>query len=297
MPLQVFTKDSWELLKSAWREFTRAYCVDLAASLSYYTVFSLVPMLVVIIAVSSFFLGREAVTGALFGQIEGLVGADTAETIQNLMANAYKPAESLVATLIGLATLVFGSTGVFAQMQSSLNKIWNVRSAAREKRQWLKQLQRRFLSFGMVLAVVFILLISLIVNAGLAAFWKYIAALTPGFSEILLKISEMLLSISLTAVLFTTMFKFLPDIRIRWHEVWKGGVLTAVLFEAGKNLIGLYLAHSNVATTYGGAAALIIVMLWMNYSALIFFFGAAFTKAYTMRYGERVELQSYAEVA
>lgn len=295
MRFPLLKKDNLDLAKATWREFVQADCFNLAASLSYYTVFSLVPMLTVIIAVSSWFLGRDAVTGALFGQINGLVGKDTAESLQNLIANAYAPRESFIAAMVGLATLVFGSTGVFAQLQNALNRVWNVKAQPHEKRQWLKQIYRRSLSFGMVLAVVFMLLVSLAVNAIFSAFWTYIAALAPGVSEILLKISEIVLSISFTSFLFMLMFKFLPDIQIRWRDVARGGVLTAILFEVGKNLIGLYLGRSHVASAYGGAATIVIVMLWMNYSALIFFFGASFTKAFTLRHGQPVEPESYAK--
>lgn len=283
------------LLKKTFAEFSHAECATLAASLSYYTVFSLAPMLVVIIAVSSLFLGQEAVTGALFAQIRGLLGDQAAATLQGMLKNAYHPKESVLATVIGVVVLAFGSTGVFAQLQRCLNKIWGVHAKPREKKQWLKQIQTRFISFGMLLGIGFLLLVSLAMSAALAGLWGYVAGLAPGLSEVLLKGLEIAVSFLLTGVLFTMMFKFLPDIRIAWGSVWKGGFLTALLFEIGKNLIGLYLGRSNVASTYGAAGAIVIIMLWVYYSTLILFFGASFTKAYTSLHGRRAVTEEFAE--
>jgi membrane protein len=288
-------KQFGSLLKSTFSEFKQAECSNLAASLSYYTVFSLAPMLLVIIAVASLFLGQEAVTGALFHQIRGLVGDDAARAIQTMMENAYKPKSSMIATAIGIITLIFGSTGVFAQMQNCLNKIWAVKPKPKQKRQWLRQIQNRFLSFGMLLGIGFLLLVSLAASAMLAGFWNYIAARIPNFPVIILKVIELIVSISLTSALFTMMFKFLPDIKIRWRDVWKGGMVTAVLFEIGKNAIGIYLGKSNIASTYGGTGALVVILLWVYYTALILFFGASFTKAYTSLYGKGVVPEEYAE--
>lgn len=281
-------KKRFEVLKTAFREFMQADCLNLAASLSYYTVFSLAPMLLVVIAVASIFLGKDAVTGALMGQISGLVGEEAAQTIQTMIAHAYQPKSSRIAAIIGICTVALGSTGVFLQMQNCLNKIWGVKPKAKGKKQWLTQIKKRFLTFGMLMGVVFLLIVSLAVSAVVAAFWQYIANIVSGSSAVLLKIVEMALSLAFTTVLFAMIFKFLPDIIIKWKDVWKGGALTAILFEAGKNLIGLYLGRSSVASAYGGAGAIVLIMLWVNYSALILFFGAAFTKAYATLHGSYV---------
>jgi membrane protein len=287
-------KQRLKLLRSALKEFMAADCLNLAAALSYYTVFSLAPMLIVIIAISSLFFGKEAVTGTLFHQIKGLVGPDAAESIQTMIAHGYQPKSSIIATIIGVLTLAFGSTGVFNQMQYCLNKIWGVKPKAREKRQWLEQVKDRFLSFGMLLALVFLLLVSLAASAALAGLWGYIQTVAPDITAVALKVLELAISLTLMTGLFTMMFKFLPDVKLKIRDVWKGGALTAVLFEVGKNLIGLYLGKSNVASTYGGAGAIVIIMLWVNYSALILFFGASYTKAYTLLKGKKAAPEEYA---
>ncbi|HTL47768.1 MAG TPA: YihY/virulence factor BrkB family protein [Verrucomicrobiae bacterium] len=275
----------FQLIKDSFREFSRADCMNMAASLAYYTIFSLAPMLIVIIAVASLFLGQDAVTGSLFGEIRGLVGDDAAATIQTMIEHAYHPQASRIATAAGLATLVVGATGVFTQLQRCFNKIWEVKTKPRQAKAWLLMIRQRFLSLGMVLGISFLLLVSLAVSALLASFWHYMTQFMPEVFAAAIKFFEMAFALGITSLLFASMFKFLPDAKIPWRSSWVGGLATALFFEVGKNLIGLYLGKSHVASTYGAAGTIVVLMLWVYYSAVILFWGASFTKSYNARHG------------
>ena len=278
-------KAGFGMLKESFKEWKDDDALSLGAALAYYTIFSLAPMLLIAISVAGLVFGREAAQGELVGQMRGLVGQQGAEAIQTMIANAGKQGSGVLGTIIGIVTILFGATGVFAQLQSSLNKIWNV-EAKPGKGIW-SFLRTRILSFGMVLGIGFLLLVSLAVSAAIAALDTYATGIFPG-AEVLIGIVSAIFGLAVITVLFAMMFRYLPDVKIAWKDVWIGAAVTAVLFVIGKVLIGLYLGNSSVASTYGAAGSLVILLLWIYYSTQILFFGAEITQVYATRYGSGI---------
>ena len=256
----------------------------LGAALAYYTLFSLAPLVIIVVAVASLVFGEQAAQGRIADEIKGLVGATGAEAIQAMLQNAGdRKSSGIVATVIGIATLLFGASGVFGELQDALNTIWRVKP--KPGRGILAIVRSRFFSFAMVLGIVFLLLVSLVVSAALAALGKFGSGTLP---TPLLHLVDLVVSIAVVAVLFAMLFKVLPDVRIAWRDVWIGAFATSVLFTVGKILIGLYLGRSSVGSTFGAAGSLVVVLVWIYYSAQILFFGAELTKAYAYRYGPAV---------
>lgn len=278
-------KSGFGMLKESFQEWKDDDALSLGAALAYYTIFSLAPMLLIAISVAGLVFGREAAQGQLVGQMRGLVGQQGAEAIQTMVANAGKQGSGVLGTIIGIVTILFGATGVFAQLQSSLNKIWNV-EAKPGKGIW-SFLRTRILSFGMVLGIGFLLLVSLAVSAGIAALDTYATGIFPG-AEVVIGIVTAVFGLAVITFLFAMIFRFLPDVKIAWKDVWIGAVATSVLFLIGKVLIGLYLGNSSVASTYGAAGSLVILLLWIYYSTQILFFGAEITQVYARRYGSGI---------
>jgi membrane protein len=274
-----------ELTKESFQEWLDDGALDLGAALAYYTIFSLAPMLLVVIAVAGLVWGRDAVQGQLVGQMQGLVGEQGGQAIQTMVANAGRHGSGVLATIVAVVTILFGATGVFAQLQSSLNRIWNVEPKPGAGLSAF--VKTRLLSFGMVLGIGFLLLVSLVVSAAVAAVGKWATGLLPA-AEMLVQGLTFVVSFVLVTLLFAMIFKVLPDVEIAWRDVWIGAAVTALLFTLGKLLIGLYLGKSGVASTYGAAGSLVIVLLWVYFSAQIMFLGAEFTKAYASRYGSRI---------
>jgi membrane protein len=279
-------KPIFSLLKEAFQEWNDDDALDLGAALAYYTIFSIAPLLVVVIAIAGFAFGREAVQGQLVGQIEGLVGRQGAEAIQTMVANAGHHGSGVLATVIAVVTILFGATGVFGQLQKTLNKIWDVQPKPGLGVKGL--LKARALAFGMIVGVGFLLLVSLVVSAALTAVGTYFSGRFPG-GAVLLRILSEVVSFAVITLLFAMLYRVLPDVEISWQDVWAGSAFTAVLFTLGKYLIGLYLGHSSVASVYGAAGSLVVVLLWIYYSSQILFFGAEFTQVYARRYGSRIE--------
>jgi len=278
-------KSIFSLLKESFKEWQEDEALQLGAALAYYTLFSIAPMLLVVISVAGFVFGREAVQGQLDNQIQGLVGAQGADAIQTMVANAGQHKEGGIwATVIAFVTILFGATGVFTQLQTSLNHIWDVKP----KPQGIKGLLRaRAAAFGMLLGIGFLLLVSLVVSAGLTAAGNYMVGLLPG-AEMVLQALNFLISFGVITVLFAMIFRFLPDVKIAWRDVWFGAAVTALLFTIGKFLIGLYLGNSSVASVYGAAGSLVIVLLWAYYSSQILFFGAELTQVWARRHGSHI---------
>lgn len=276
----------WGLLKQTFKEWLEDKSSRLAAALAYYTAFSLAPLLIIVIALAGFFFGEEAAVGQIVSQIQGLVGRDGAQLIQTAIENANKPGSNadLIASLVNIAVLLFAATGVFAQLQDALDTIWEV--APKPGRGIWGFIRKRFLSFTMILGIGFLLLVSLIVSAALAAIANSISGLLP--SVLLWRILNLVISIGVITLLFAMIYKFLPDVKITWGDVWIGAAITALLFTLGKYLIGLYLRNSSFGSTYGAAGSLVIVLAWVYYSAQILFFGAEFTQVYARRYGSRI---------
>ena len=258
----------------------------MGAALAYYTVFSLAPLLIIAIAIAGLVFGQEAAQGQIFEQLRGLIGEESGKAMQDMVQNANaKPATGVVATLVGVATLLFGASGVFGQLQTSLNTIWEVQP--KPGRGILGILRDRILSFGFILVIGFLLLVSLLLTAGIALLAQWFGGMFPGM-EALAQVLNFVLSLALVTLLFAMIFKFLPDAKIAWHDVWIGAFITALLFTVGKFALGLYLGKSGVGSSYGAAGSLIILLLWVYYSSQILFFGAEFTQVYANRFGARV---------
>lgn len=267
-----FLLDTWRYSREIYEEWTEDNCFRLAAALSYYTIFSLAPIILIAITVAGVFFGREAVSGEVYGQISGLIGAEGAETVEKLVQNAYLQNTNIATTLIGIGTLIFSATATFTVLQDSLNTIWKVR--VHPEKGFIKWLIARGLSLGLVFAVGFLLIVSLVLEALLSALQDYITALLDDYSIYLIQVFQWGISLGIITLLFALMFKYLPDVIVPWKEVWKASLLTAILFTIGRVVIGFYLGQSNLASTYGAAASVIIIMVWVNYSSLIFFLGA-----------------------
>jgi membrane protein len=249
----------------------------IGAAIAFYTMFSLAPMLVIVIAVAGFVFGREAAEGALFGELAKLVGPDSAGAVQAMLRSASSTRSGIIATVVGIGTLIATATAVFSELQAALNLIWKVPAAGTlGVAHFLKS---RFLSLCVILVIGFLLLVSLVVSTTLTAFSGYIDRTLPNFSIILYPLHHTL-SFSFTTVFFAVIFKILPDNPVKWQDVWLGAALTSLLFSVGKHLISLYIGSGNMASSYGAASALIIVFVWVYYSAQIFLLGAEFAKAY-----------------
>ena len=275
------------ILNSAWsvaRATVSGYFADqvprLAAALSYYTVFSIAPLLIIATAIAGLIFGREAAQGQIVGQISGLVGKDGAEAIESLVQGASRQGSGLIATLVGFAILAVGASGVFGELQTSLNQIWGVK--AKPGAGVLTLLRARFLSFSMVLGTGFLLLVSLVISAGLAAVGAYLSARWPQ-AEAAVHWLNLGISFLVVAGLFALIYRFLPDVRLGWRHVAIGACATAALFTLGKWLIGLYIGTTATGSTYGAVGSLVVLLIWIYYSSQVFFIGAEFTKAFAAR--------------
>jgi membrane protein len=250
----------------------------LGASLSYYTLFALAPVLVVAIAIAGLAFGPEAVRGEIVGQVRGLVGEEGGRAVQAMLEGASKKSESRLATVLGLLTFFIGATGAFLELQTALNGIWRVKP--KEGGNWLKELVvQRMVSFGLVIGVGFLLLVSLLVSAALSALHRYMGLTFPGLAEVWQAVN-VLLSFGVITLLFAMVYRVLPDVQLTWRDVWLGAVVTACLFSVGKFLIGLYLGTSSLASTYGAAGSVVVLLLWVYYSSQIVLLGAEFTRAW-----------------
>ena len=261
------------------------YAPSMGAALSYYTLFSIVPVLLIVISLAGLVFGEEAARGGIFNQLRSLMGADGAAAIEGLLLSFSSPAKGMAGTLIGIGVLVIGATTVFGELQNALDRIW--RAPARDPSSGLWSLVRtRLLSFGMVLAIGFLLMVSLVLNAALAAWGKWWAPAFGSF-EALAHAADFILSFVFTTTAFALIYRFMPRVKIRWHDVWIGAALTALLFTLGKLLIGLYIGKSGVASGFGGASSVVILLVWVYYSAQIFLMGAEVTWVYAHLYGSR----------
>jgi membrane protein len=265
----------------------------MAAALAYYTVFSLAPLLIIVIAIAGAVFGEQAAKGELVAQIQGLIGKDGAELIQTAIENASQldPTQGPIPTLINISLLLSGATVIFGQLQTSLNKIWNVEP--KPGNGIIDFLRQRLLSFSMVLIIAFLLLVSLVISTLLVIFGNYLRDLIPGFTY-LWQALNFLISFGIITLLFAMIFKILPDAKIAWKDVWMGAAITALLFEIGKFLLGFYLGHTSFASAYGAAGSLVIILTWVFYSAQILFLGAEFTQVYVRSYGQEIVPAEYA---
>lgn len=277
--------DWWPLLKATFSEWSNDKVPRLGAALAYYTVFAIVPLLVIIIAMIGLVFGQEAAESAILDQIAGLMGEQSATALKDMIHRADQPKTGILATVIAGLTLLVGATGLFGQLQDSLNSIWGVEPKA--GRGIWGMIQDRFLSLMAVFGTGFLLLVSLVLSAALSAMGKWFGGWLPA-PEYVLQIVNLIVSLAVITALFAMMFKLLPDAQIAWSDVWVGAAMTAILFTIGKFLIGLYLGKSDVGSTYGAAGSLVIVLVWVYYSSQILLFGAEFTQVYANRRGSRI---------
>jgi membrane protein len=281
------------LLKVTVSQWRRDQASLMAAALAYYTVFSLAPLLIIVIAIAGAVFGEQAAKGELVTQIQGAIGKEAAQFIQTAIENASQlnPTRGLIPTLINIAVLFFGASVIFGQLQTSLNRIWDVQP--KPGNSILHFLRKRFLSFSMVLVVAFLLLVSLVISTLLVILGNYFRDLIPGFTY-LWQFLNFLISFGIVTLLFAMIFKILPDAKIAWKDVWMGAAITAVLFDIGKSLLGFYLGHTTFASVYGAAGSLAIILTWVFYSAQILFLGAEFTQVYVRKWGEEIVPDEYA---
>ncbi|WP_051666234.1 YihY/virulence factor BrkB family protein [Pedobacter sp. R20-19] len=289
---KITLKGIWGVLKAAFTGFGDHKVTKLSGSLAYYTVFSMAPLLVVIISLCGVFLGREIAEGQVYTQLEGFLGRESATSLQSLIKNAYLDGKSTIALIIGIITLLIGSTTIFGDIQDSINTIWGIKP--KPKRGWVKMLQNRFLSFSVIISLGFVLLVSLAVTSLLDAFSGRLQARFADVSYYVFYVINQLVTLAVISLIFGVIFKVLPDAIIKWRDVIAGAIVTAILFMIGKFAISLYIGQSDVGGTYGATGSLVVVLLWTYYSSIILYFGAEFTKAYAIAYGSEIYPSHYA---
>jgi membrane protein len=285
-------KNNWKILKDTFAGFSDDKALKLSASLSYYTVFSLGPLLLLLISLVGFFLGKEAIQGELFSEINGLVGNQAAAQIQDMIKNLELSGKTTTAAIIGIVTLIIGATSVFGEIQDSINIIWRVK--AKPKRGWLKLIKDRLLSSSLIVGLGFLLIVSLVLNGALQALNDMLRDYFPDVTVIIFNILNIIISFGVITLLFGVIFKVLPDVKIHWKDVRVGAFFTACLFMLGRFLIGLYIETAGTASTYGAAGSLIIILVWVYYTAAILYFGAEFTRVYADFIGRKIEPADYA---
>jgi membrane protein len=274
----------FQLLKATYSEYGKDKVPRMGAALAYYTIFSLAPLLVIAIAIAGFVFGAEAVQGRIMGEIQGLVGSESARAVQTMIQSAHKPAHGIIATIVGVAVLLVGASGVFSEMHDALNTIWKVDTTSKTG-VW-NLVKSRFLSFGMVLGIGFLLLVSLLLSAALSAAAGYLERFI-SIPPAALHAVDFLFSLFFIAVLLALIFKLLPDVKIAWSDVWVGAALTSILFTAGKFLIGFYIGKSVTMSAYGAAGSVVVILAWIYYSAQLLYFGAEFTHVYSRECGSQ----------
>jgi membrane protein len=283
----------FRFLKQVTVEFIDDNVLKYSASLSYYTIFSLAPMLIIMISICGVLFGKEAVEGQVYGEIKDLVGSPAALQIQEMIKNIHLTKESPFATVFSIIVLVIGGTGIFGEIQDSLNKIWGLK--VKSKKVWWKLILNRLLSFSLIISLGFVLIVSLLLNALIVIIGNRLNNILSGVGKIFVPIVDNVLSFGVTALLFAIIFKVLPDAKIKWKDISIGAIITAVLFTSGKFAIGYYLSTSNMATIYGAAGSVIIIMLWVYYSSVILYLGAEFTKVFANEHGTKIQPSDYSE--
>jgi membrane protein len=278
----------FQLAHAAFTNWMNDYAPSMGAALAYYTVFSIAPLLVIVIAIAAVIFGQDAAHAAIMDQARGMIGENGAKAIEGMLASAQTPKEGMVASVLGMLALIIGATTVFAELETNLNRIWKVEP---DKGSGLWHFIRtRLLSFGMVLAIGFLLIVSLVVSAAIAAWGKYWSGWFGGM-EALLHVANFVMSVVIVTVLFAIIYKFMPRAAIRWRDVWIGALVTSLLFSLGKFLIGFYIGKSGVESSYGAAGALVVLLVWVYYSAQTFLLGAEFTRVYAESHGSRKSLK------
>lgn len=276
-------KKFWITLKGAASAFIDDNCVKLSAALSYYTIFAIGPLLVIVISLAAIFFGKEAVQGKLYGQMSGLIGSGAALQIQEIIKNSHRDGSGTIGTIIGSIILIVGATGIFTEIQDSINFIWSIR--AKPKRGLVQFFKNRLISFSLIISLGFLLLVSLLANAILDLLNERLILIFKDTTVYVLYVFNLVLILIVITILFAIIFKVLPDGKIRWRDALLGALFTAFLFLIGKAGIGYYLGNSNLGATYGAAASVIIILAWVYYTSIILYFGAEFTKVYALEFG------------
>lgn len=277
----------WQITKKTATAWMKSDPFGQSALVAYYAIFSIPALLVIVISLAGLVFGKEAVQGEISEQISSALGHETAKQIEEIIAKSSEHKTSVIASIIGIVTLIIGSIGVFSQLQISLNLIWGVKITTKKK--WLKKIKDKVLSFGMVLSIGFLLLVSLLVTAALTAFGGWLKATMPDFTVYIFKLLDFFFSFGVISVLFAMMYKILPDVKIQWKDVLIGAITTSLLFIVGKFALGIYFAKADPGSVYGAAGSIILIMLWVSYSCMIFFFGAEFTKQFATFHGRKLE--------
>jgi membrane protein len=275
----------WSLIKASVSAWSEDYAPSMGAAIAYYTLFSIAPLLVIVIAIAGVLFGAEAAQNEIVAQLQGLIGQEGATAVQGLLKSTSKPTQGVISTILGVVTLVIGATSVFGELQSALDRIWEVPAAKQRNGIW-SLLRQRLLSFGMVLVLGLLLLVSLVLSAALAALGKWWAGFFSEW-EMLLQVVNFIVSFAIITGLFAAIYKLMPRADIAWYDVWIGAIVTALLFTVGKSLIGLYLGKSAVTSGFGAAGSLVVLLIWVYYSAQIFLLGAEFTWVYAHAGGSR----------
>ncbi|MEH2350962.1 MAG: YihY/virulence factor BrkB family protein [Nostoc sp.] len=275
----------WKLFQETFKEWSEDKASRLAAALAYYTIFSIAPLLIIVIAIAGAVFGEEAARGQIVGQIQGLVGVDGAKFLETAIKNANQPKTGAIASIISIVVLLVGATGLFTELQDAMNTIWEVKP--KPGRGVTNIIRLRVLSFAMVIGIGFLLLVSLVISTALTTLVTYFSNLLPGV-DFIWQFVNFLLSFAITTVLFGLIFKVLPDVEIAWSDVLVGASLTSVLFSIGRFLLGQYLGNGSFGSAYGAAGSLVVILAWVNYAAQILFFGAEFTQVYARRYGSGI---------
>ncbi|MEO6187819.1 MAG: YihY/virulence factor BrkB family protein [Ginsengibacter sp.] len=291
MKKKITIKGIWEVLKNCFKGFSENKIPKLSASLAYYTVFSIGPLLMVVIFLSSFFFGREALEGTIYGQTKNFVGQDAAMQIQQIIKSASISGQSTVAATIGIITLVIGATTMFAEIQDSINMIWGLKR--KPTAGWWVLIKTRLLSFGVIGSLGFLLLVSLSVSALLETLSDRLSSYFPHVTITLFYIINIIISLAVVTTLFGVIFKMLPDAKIKWNDVLAGSITTAILFLLGKFAITFYISKANIGSTYGSAGSLVVLLVWIYYSSFILYFGAEFTKSWAVKYGHEIDPDEY----
>jgi len=282
----------WDIIKDSANGFIDDRLMKMSGALSYYTIFSMGPLLLIMISICSIFFGRDAVEGKVYAQLSRFVGHDTASQLQTIIQHAAISGKGALATILGVGLLIMGASSVFAEMQESINIIWGVKS--KPKSGWKSFLLNRLLSFSMIVSLAFLLLVSLGISAIIEILGNRLQAGFPGLSVVIIYMINTVISIAITTFIFAVIFKVLPDADIKWKDVIIGSIATMILFLLGKFAISFYISKSNIGSTYGATGSLIVILLWVYYSAMILYFGAEFTKFYAVHVGDEIKPSEYA---
>nr|WP_314630600.1 YihY/virulence factor BrkB family protein [uncultured Noviherbaspirillum sp.] len=284
-PRRVGFKDLFDMARAAVSAWSSDYAPSMGAALSYYTVFSIAPLLLIVISIAGLVYGEDAARGAVFYQVRGMMGDSAAVALQGLLASVDKPGQSIVAATVGVLLLIVGATSVFGELQSALDRIWRTPDQAKKGGLW-QLVRTRLVSFAMIVGIGILLIASLFASAALAFLENWWGTLF-GAQALVASALNILLSYLIVTVMFAMIYKIMPRVRIAWRDVWTGAAITGILFTVGKYLIGLYIGRSGVTSTFGAAGSLVVILLWVYYSAQIFLLGAEFTWVYAHRFGSR----------